>query len=166
MCRYGAPGGPSSTDVLCARSVRAGQAQIGSYVRVEHRRGDGARSACDSRLCVRYGEQLPVAGHALEFIGATVRELDTRPGDEIGDGARHEDVTAISDRGDSGADVDRDPPISWPRSSISPVWRPTRTSTPSDRNLSRNSQPQETARAGPSNVATTPSPVKSTSFPR
>ena len=31
------------------------------------------------RLCARHGEQLPVAGYALEFVDATVRELVPQP---------------------------------------------------------------------------------------
>src|SRR5262245_12772992 len=64
---------------------------------------------CGCGLCVGYGEQLPVAGYTLELIGATFRKPDSRPCDEIGDGARHEDVPAITDRSDSRTDVDRDP---------------------------------------------------------
>ena len=42
-------------------------------------------------------------------MAPAVGELETGPGDEIGDGARHKDVTAISDRRDPSRDVDRDP---------------------------------------------------------
>jgi hypothetical protein len=37
----------------------------------------GASRRCGCRLRAGYGEQLPVTGHALELMDATVRELDT-----------------------------------------------------------------------------------------
>src|SRR5262249_46688406 len=58
------------------------------------------------------------------------------------------------------------PPTSSPISSHSPVWSPVRTWIPSRRTRWRIEQAQRIARAGPSNVASTPSPVGFTSRPR
>jgi len=58
------------------------------------------------------------------------------------------------------------PPTPPSISSHSPVWRPVRMRMPSGRTRSRIDCAQRIARAGPSNVASTPSPVVFTSTPR
>ena len=67
------------------------------------RSGDmGQSGPCSvSALCDRElthdSEQLPVAGHPLELMGATLCKLDSGPRDEIGDSARNKDFTRVSD---------------------------------------------------------------------
>ncbi len=58
------------------------------------------------------------------------------------------------------------PPRSPSITSSSPVWRPARTCSPSDPMASATDAAHRIARAGPSNVARKPSPVRFTSRPR
>ena len=58
------------------------------------------------------------------------------------------------------------PPTSAASSSISPVWQPARTMRPSGLAASQMPCAHLTARAGPSNVASNPSPAVLISLPR
>jgi len=59
---------------------------------------------------------------------AAVVEVDARPGDEVDDGTRYEHLPGLRDAAHPLGEMDGDPAISLPRTSISPVWIPTRTS--------------------------------------
>src|SRR5204862_1996542 len=50
--------------------------------------------------------ELPLPWHALQRVHATVRELDSRPGNEVRDRARDEHLTRTGNRSHTGADVD------------------------------------------------------------
>ena len=69
-------------------------------------------------------------------------------------------------RGNARADCTAIPARSLPTSSHSPVCRPQRTSSPSERTVSRIALAQRIARAGPSKVASKPSPDVLISRPR
>ena len=51
-------------------------------------------------------KRLPLAGDALELLGAAVRKRDTRADDEVLDGARDEHLVRAGERADPRADVD------------------------------------------------------------
>src|SRR6266571_203679 len=54
------------------------------------------------------GEDVPVAGDALERVKAAVRELQAGTGHQVLDRVRHQHFAAAGQRGDAGADVDGD----------------------------------------------------------
>jgi hypothetical protein len=66
-------------------------------------------------------EQLPLAGDALQRMGAAVVELEAGSGHEVDDRAREHDLAGSRKRGDAGADVDT------PQGDRTLLIRPTRT---------------------------------------
>jgi len=54
------------------------------------------------------GVQLPVAGDALERVGASVAERDARAGYQVGDGAGDEHLAGLGRGRYPGAGMDRD----------------------------------------------------------
>src|SRR5262245_47007473 len=52
------------------------------------------------------GEELPVAGDALELVPSSVFEVDARADRQISDGARREDLAGPGERGDARRDMD------------------------------------------------------------
>src|SRR5689334_4455638 len=65
----------------------------------------GVLAVAASRLSAG-GEDVPVVGYALEFVGAAVRELDVRSGHEVLDGARYEQFAGSSVGGNAMGDHD------------------------------------------------------------
>src|SRR5215208_399043 len=55
------------------------------------------------------GEQPPFAGHALELVRAAIGELDPRPGDQVLDRARDEQLPRPRAGSDARPDMHRDP---------------------------------------------------------
>ena len=68
------------------------------------------RSGCHrgSSTDSRHRVESPFAGDALERVGAPLLEAETRAGNEVLDGAGHEDLACSGERGDAGADVHGD----------------------------------------------------------
>ena len=71
-----------------------------------------------------HGVQLPLSRYALQRMGAALSELDARPRDQVGDGARDQHLAGRRRRSDAGADVTAMPRTSPFVTSTSPVWRP------------------------------------------
>jgi len=55
-------------------------------------------------------KEAPLSRDALQLVGALVGELDTRPDDEVFDGARNEHLSRTGERSHPRADADRDTP--------------------------------------------------------
>jgi hypothetical protein len=64
-----------------------------------------------TRLRAWFGdlEETPGAGDAFEIVFASVKEHEVGAGEEIGDGARDQDLVGTCQRGHALADVHRDP---------------------------------------------------------
>jgi hypothetical protein len=57
-----------------------------------------------------HGEELPLTLDALERPASLINEAEARAGDEVGDGAGHEDLAGSGARCDPGGEVDGDTP--------------------------------------------------------
>jgi hypothetical protein len=69
----------SSADVLCARSVRGGQARIGRYVAGPWSAAGSmacVTGRCDDAVSAGLGEEPPGPGDAFEFVLAAVDEIE------------------------------------------------------------------------------------------
>src|SRR5687767_13101218 len=55
-------------------------------------------------------EELPLVAHAPERVGPPVLQVEVRPGDQVPDGAGHQDLSRGCGVHDPGPDVDADPP--------------------------------------------------------
>jgi hypothetical protein len=110
--------------------------------------------------------QPPPLGHAFESVNATILKADSRLRHQILDRARDQDFAGTRLRGDTRADVKRETDHVSPITLYSPVCSPTLISSPSVRTASRIAIAQRIPEAGASNVASSPSPVVTTSFPR
>ena len=110
--------------------------------------------------------QAPSLRHAFELVNAVILEADSRLRHQILDRARDKDFAGTRFTGDARADVKRD--TEHLRSAYLVLARcsPTLISSPSVRTASRIAVAQRTPAAGVPNVASSPSPVVTTSFPR
>jgi hypothetical protein len=59
------------------------------------------------RGSIAYGEERPQTGDPLQFVLATLAELDSGAHDEVLDHSRYEDLTRSGERPDANRDVDR-----------------------------------------------------------
>src|ERR1700722_10281871 len=87
-----------------------------SHLRIAKSRGAAGRPA---RVCIflllsaslSFGRiKLPFALDALERSGAVMAKAQAGAGDQILDRARHQHLAGPRERGDTGADMDRDSP--------------------------------------------------------
>ena len=128
-----------------------------------HPRG---RGAARGRVLTDGGVQRPAVGNALELVLAALLEGDARAGHEIAHRARDEHLARSSKIGDARSDVYGDAgDIVASSSSPRRRERPLRTSSPLRASASRMCHAQRIPRAGPSNVASIPSPAVFVSSP-
>ena len=106
------------------------------------------------------------AGKSLEFVFTVLGELQTRTGDEIGDGASHQYLAWPGERHDASPKVHCDPAhVVTAELDLARVYSGANLNT-ERRGASRIAHAHSTPRAGPSKVASTPSPVGFTLRPR
>ena len=110
--------------------------------------------------------QAPPLRHAFELVNAAILEADSRLRHQILDRARDQDFAGTRFRGDARSDVKRETEHFSSAHFVLPACSPTLISGPSVRTASRIAVAQRTAAAGVPNVASSPSPVVTTSFPR
>src|SRR5215470_13437992 len=100
--------------------------------------------------------QAPPLRHAFELVNASILEANSRLRHQILDRARDQDFAGTRFRGDARPDVKRE----------TKHFSPAHFVFPSVRTASRIAVAQRIPVAGVSNVASSPSPVVTTSFPR
>ena len=110
--------------------------------------------------------QAPPLGHAFKSVSAAILKADSRLRHQILDRARNQDFTGTRFRGDARADVKRETDHVSPTHFVFACVQPHPDLSPSVRTASRIAVAQRTPEAGASNVASSPSPVVTTSFPR
>jgi hypothetical protein len=98
---------------------------------------------------------------ALQLVLAGIFEHQSRARGEVFHRGTHQNLPCAGERADARADVDRQAADVVTGESISPVWHPARMSRLSSATAAARAWAQRTARAGPSKVASRPSPVES-----
>ena len=112
----------------------------------------------------RRGEHRQIARQPWKPERSPIVELQPRPGHQIDDRPRHEDLAGPGRVGERGADV-HDRAGAAPRSH-SPMCTPARTAMPERAATVATAQPHCTARPGPSNIADQRSAPTSSARPR
>ena len=104
---------PKPTSSCSARSRSGRSVRATRYIR-EAEALLAAASSADG------GVERPAVGHALELVLAALLELDARPGHEVANGARHEHLVRLGQRGYTCSDVNRDAREASPRAASPP----------------------------------------------
>ncbi len=110
--------------------------------------------------------QAPPFRHAFQPVNAAILESDSGLRHQILDGARDQHFAGTRFRGDARADVKRETDHVSPAHLVFARVQPDPDLQSEGSTASRIAAAQRTPAAGASNVASSPSPVVTTSFPR
>ena len=110
--------------------------------------------------------QAPALGHAFEPVNAAILKADSRLRHQILDRARNQDFAGPCFRSDARADVKREADHVSPTHFVFACVQPHPDLKPQRAHCLADCVAQRIPVAGVSNVASSPSPVVTTSFPR